>query len=161
MKKTLFILSIAIFLNASSQTLCFSPVDTFSIFSNAQPFSVTSADFNGDGNIDLATANNNSNNVSVLLGTGTGIFGTATNFAVGTQPESVTSADFNGDGKKDLAVANYASKNVSVLLGTGTGSFGAATNLTIGINTYPGSIISADFNGDGKVDLATANDTSN
>ncbi|MBD0327909.1 MAG: VCBS repeat-containing protein, partial [Pyrinomonadaceae bacterium] len=53
---------------------------------------------------------------SVLLGNGTGGFGTATNFTVGSRPYSVTVGDFNGDGKLDLAAANLFSDNVSVLL---------------------------------------------
>jgi hypothetical protein len=67
---------------------------------------VTVGDFNGDGKLDLAVANDLGNNVSVLLGTGTGSFGTATNFTVGSNPRSVTVGDFNGDGKLDLAVAS-------------------------------------------------------
>ncbi|WP_071821044.1 beta strand repeat-containing protein, partial [Microcystis aeruginosa] len=63
-----------------------------------------------------AVANYASNNVSVLLGTGTGSFGTATNFSVGNRPLSLTVGDFNSDGKSDLAVANLYSSNVSVLL---------------------------------------------
>src|SRR5438034_809369 len=70
------------------------------------PFSVALGDFNGDGKQDLATANFTSNNVSILLGTGTGTFGAATNFAVGSVPQSVAVGDFNGDGKQDLATAN-------------------------------------------------------
>ncbi|TRT93652.1 MAG: calcium-binding protein [Microcystis aeruginosa Ma_OC_LR_19540900_S633] len=125
----------------------------------SSPYSVTVGDFNGDGKSDLATANLSanlsSNNVSVLLGTGTGSFGTATNFTVGISPRSVTVGDFNGDGKSDLAVANYASNNVSVLLGTGTGSFGTATNFSVG--NRPLSLTVGDFNSDGKSDLAVAN----
>jgi hypothetical protein len=120
---------------------------------------VTVGDFNGDGKSDLATANRTNDNVSVLLGTGTGSFGTATNFAVGSSPYSVTVGDFNGDGKSDLATANLSSNNVSVLLGTGTGSFGTATNFTVGIS--PRSVTVGDFNGDGKSDLAVANYASN
>jgi len=118
----------------------------------------TNGDFNGDGKLDLAVANHGGNNVSVLLGTGTGSFGTATNFSVGSSPISVTVGDFNGDGKSDLATANHSSSNVSVLLGTGTGSFGPATNFTVGIS--PRSVTVGDFNGDGKSDLATANRSS-
>ncbi|MBA2733225.1 MAG: VCBS repeat-containing protein, partial [Acidobacteria bacterium] len=70
------------------------------------PRSVTTGDFNGDGKLDLATANFDSNNVSLLLGNGTGGFAAAVNFTVGTGPRSVTTGDFNGDGKLDLAVAN-------------------------------------------------------
>jgi hypothetical protein len=68
----------------------------------ATPESATTADFNGDGNMDLAVANGGSDNVSVLLGDGAGGFATATNFAAGTLPVSVISADFNGDGKSDI-----------------------------------------------------------
>ena len=63
-------------------------------------------DFNGDGKQDLAVANDSSDNVSILLGNGTGNFSAATNFAVGSGPFSVAVGDFNGDGKQDLAVAN-------------------------------------------------------
>jgi Ca2+-binding RTX toxin-like protein len=118
-------------------------------------FSVTVGDFNSDGKSDLVTANVGSNNVSVLLGTGTGSFGPATNLTVGSLPFSVTVGDFNGDGRSDLATANRNSSNVSVLLGTGTGSFGTPTNFSVG--SSPWSVTVGDFNGDGKSDLATAN----
>ncbi|MCZ8120748.1 MAG: FG-GAP-like repeat-containing protein, partial [Microcystis sp. LE18-22.4A] len=139
-------------LGANSST-SFNPATNFSV--GSYPFSVTVGDFNGDGKSDLAVANRDDNNVSVLLGTGTGSFGTATYFTVGTRPISVTVGDFNGDGKSDLATANIISKNVSVLLGTGTGSFGTATNFTVGDS--PNSVTVGDFNGDGKSDLAVAN----
>ena len=138
---------------AISVEMAFGTPTNFSV--GTSPVSVTVGDFNGDGKSDLATANLNSNNVSVLLGTGTGSFGTATNFSVGINPRSVTVGDFNGDGKSDLAVANRYGNNVSVLLGTGTGSFGTATNFTVG--SYPWSVTVGDFNGDGKSDLAVAN----
>ncbi|MEH2264286.1 FG-GAP-like repeat-containing protein [Nostoc sp.] len=125
----------------------------------SRPRTVTVGDFNGDGKLDLAAANIDSNNVSVLLGNGTGGFGTATNFSVGSRPFSVTVGDFNADGKLDLAAANIDSNNVSVLLGNGTGGFGTATNFSVGNNPY--SVTVGDFNGDGLLDLATANIDSN
>ena len=67
------------------------------------PIFVAVGDFNGDGVQDLATANNNSDNVSVLIGTGTGSFGPPSNFTVGATPYSVAVGDFNGDGVQDLA----------------------------------------------------------
>src|SRR5205814_4672186 len=91
----------------------------------------------------------------VLLGTGTGSFNAASNFAAGTNPFSVAVGDFNGDRNLDLAVANDNSANVSILLGTGTGSFSAATNFAAGAG--PNSVAAGDFNGDGKLDLAVAN----
>lgn len=120
---------------------------------------LTSADFNGDTIPDLAVANQNSNDVSILLGTGTGSFGAATNFAVGSWPWSVVAADFTGDGIADLATSNQNSNNLSVLIGAGNGSFSAATNFIVG--DTPESIIGGDFNGDSIIDLVTANKGSN
>jgi len=106
--------------------------------------------------LDLAVVNLDSDNVSVLLGDGTGSFGTATNFGTDSRPISVAVGDFNGDTKLDLAVANsFSSNNVSILLGDGTGSFGAATNFAAGFNPF--FIAVGDFNGDTKLDLAVAN----
>jgi Bacterial Ig-like domain/FG-GAP-like repeat len=123
------------------------------------PTTVTNADFNADGKVDLATQNSGSNSVSVLLGMGDGTFQAKQDFAVGSAPTSVTSADFNADGKADLAVANWSSNNVSVLLGKGDGTFQAKQEFAARAN--PSSVISADFNSDGKADLAVANYSSN
>ena len=79
---------------------------------------MTAGDWNGDGKADLAVANADSNNVSILLGKGDGTFLAAVNYAAGKGPTSVTAGDWNGDGKLDLAVANYNSNNVSILLNT-------------------------------------------
>lgn len=117
------------------------------------PRGITSADFNGDGKVDLAATNQGANNISILFGIGTGSFSTIVNYGVGNSPWGITSADFNGDGKADLAIANWGGTDISVLLGTGTGSFASALSFTVGYNTR--EIISADFNGDGKADLAT------
>jgi hypothetical protein len=132
----------------------------------SQPTSVSSADFNGDSKVDLATANAGSDNVSVLLGNGDGTFGAAQNFGAADGPWFVTSADFNGDSKVDLATANAPSivsgasvpGNVSVLLGNGNGTFGTAQNF--GAGNTPVYLASADFDGDSKVDLAAANNLS-
>jgi hypothetical protein len=112
-------------------------------------------DFNGDGKHDLATANDPSNNVSILLGNGQGGFSAAANFAAGNAPSSVAVGDFNRDGKLDLAVANYVGKNVSILLGNGAGGFGSPTNFAAGPNPY--SVAVGDLNGDGKLDVAVGN----
>ena len=123
------------------------------------PVSVAVGDFNGDGNLDLAVANQGSDNVSILLGDGTGSFGPVTNFAVGTQPSSVVVGDFNGDANLDLAVANFGSNTVYVLLGDGLGGFIAGANFPVGTN--PRSVAVGDFNGDLIPDLAVANQGSN
>jgi hypothetical protein len=112
-------------------------------------------DFDADGSMDLAVANASSNDVSVLLGNGTGTFGTAGSFAVGLIPRSVSIGNLNGDDFADLVIANEGSNTVSVLLGDGSGSFGAATNFTVGIK--PNSVSIGNLNGDDFADLAVAN----
>jgi VCBS repeat protein/carboxypeptidase family protein len=83
---------------------------------------VAVADFNGDGESDLALTNFGSNDVSVLLGTGTGAFGLPTNFTVGTNPWGIATGDFTDDGRPDLVAANRgfngSSYNVSILRNT-------------------------------------------
>jgi hypothetical protein len=137
------------------------PVSNAPIDLNNGPLSVAVGDFNGDSKPDLAVivANSPNNNVSVLLGTGSGGFGAATSFALGAGPVSVAVGDFNGDGKPDLAVVNSNSNTVSVLLGTGSGGFGPRTDFAVG--GFPLAVAVGDFNGDGKPDLAVANAGSN
>jgi hypothetical protein len=132
--------------------LCFSAPATFTAGSNPQ--SVASADFNADGFIDLAVANNVSNSLSVLSGNGTGTFTLSATYTTGINPYVVNTGDFNGDGKIDLAVTNSNSSSISVLLNLGN-VFAAATSFPVG--SSPRSVVSGDFNGDGKADLAVAN----
>src|SRR5262249_28965896 len=114
---------------------------------------VVVGDFNGDGKLDLAVANPNSANVSVLLGNGDGTFQSAVNYVIGAKPESIAVSDFNRDGKSDPAVANGV--DISVVLGHGDGTFGSVVNYSAGVD--PVSVAVGDFNGDGKTDLAVAN----
>ena len=136
--------------------LNFQPATTFSV--GVAPFSVASDDFDQDGNIDLAVANQTDNTVSVLLGDGSGNFGPQLVLPVGPDPEFVTTSDFNGDGNSDLVVANRDSNTVSVILGNGDGTFGSTNAFATGpALSRPRTVAVDDFNGDGNLDLAVAN----
>ncbi len=93
----------------------------------AQPVSIVVGDFNSDGNLDLATADQLANAVSVLLGNGDGSFGAATNVNVGNKPQSLAVGDFNGDHRDDLVIANAFSNTVSLLLQPSAPTIGAPT----------------------------------
>lgn len=129
-----------------------------------KPTSIATADFNGDGFPDLVITDvggsSNTGGILVLLNNTHGGFGVPIVMAVGTNPNSVIAADFNGDGKQDIAITNQTSGSVSVLLGNGDGTFTLKSTNCVGSTPCAGvpvSVAAADFNGDGKVDLAVAN----
>jgi hypothetical protein len=128
------------------------------IAAGPNPCSFTVAKLDGDENPDLAVANCDSDNVAILLGDGAGRFRPAARspVAAGDGPNSVLSADFNGDGTADLAVANEKSSDIAILLGTGSGGFAAAPGSPAKVLGRPNDVSAADFNSDGKLDLAVA-----
>jgi FG-GAP-like repeat len=123
-----------------------------------KPQQVAVADLNGDGFLDVATANYGSRTVSVLQGRGDGSFGSKRGVRAGlAHPLALTAADLNNDGAPDLAVVNGGGTDrVAVLIGDGTGRFG--TKVYRG-GQHAQAISSADVNGDGDIDLITANGT--
>jgi hypothetical protein len=116
------------------------------------------ADFNGDGHVDLAIADEGTNQVGVYLGRGDGTFGPATNYPTGAEPNSLNVGDLNGDGLPDLVTGNTNAASVSVLINNGSG-FNAAVGYSVG--SEPRGVAIADFNGDGAADLAVANSGTN
>jgi FG-GAP-like repeat len=121
------------------------------------PLSVVTGDFNKDGTLDLATANQTANTVSVLLGIPLlGGFSAATSVAVDSAPTAITIGDLNNDGTLDLATANQTAGTISVLIGNGLGGFAPAVNYLV--NSNPISITTGDFNSDGKLDLVSTSD---
>lgn len=154
---------IAIFLNATSpgsSTLSFSSHTDFTMANG--PRYVQVGDINGDGKPDLVASNGLDNMVSIFLntttpGASTPTFSTRTDFATGNEPQTICLADFNGDGKTDFATSNGISNNVSVsfsttIPGASTPTFSGPTNFAgMGITW---ALASADFNGDGKPDIA-------
>src|SRR5579863_1260981 len=135
------------------------------------PAAIASGDFNGDGRLDLAVVTSPQacqsmcppGSVAILLGKPDGTFGPATDFPVGNSPLAIAMGDFNGDGKLDLVVVNQGDNTVSVLLGNGDGTFQPHVDYATGAQfgsgeiSSPGAVAVADFNGDGKLDLAVAN----
>lgn len=129
----------------------FGAYTNFSIGLGNSPEGLISADFNEDFLPDLATANLGSDNVSVLLNTGSGFIDT--NFSIGgDEPRCLAAADFNEDGNLDLVSGNGNSTNISLLFGDGAGSFPSMTTIVI-VGSFPRTINTSDFNEDGNVDI--------
>ncbi|NNM23057.1 MAG: T9SS type A sorting domain-containing protein [Flavobacteriaceae bacterium] len=113
------------------------------------------ADFNHDGLIDMAIGSTYSDNVAVLMGDPTTLFGNQQNYQTGEGVRGIAVADFNGDGWDDIAAANRADSSVSILLNDGSGLFEPAVNFNTG---YAGetSVAATDLNNDGYIDLLVA-----
>jgi hypothetical protein len=141
--------TVSINLNQGNGT--FAPYKDYPAMANID--ALVSGDFNNDGNIDLI-AGSAGGGLALLLGNGTGGFSAPVSFAPGLSPYQIAVADFNGDGILDLATVtgSILSNSVSVLLGQGSGVFGAPVSYTAG--SGPVDVLAADFNHDGKIDLA-------
>lgn len=125
---------------------------------NDSPWALCCNDFDGNGYIDIAVAND-SGNISILFGVGNGTFSTPVIYSTNAGAYSICSDDFNQDENPDLAVANRYFDEVSVLIGAGDGTFASAVTYNVGYD--PTSVCSGDFDGDGDIDLAVTNEYSN
>ena len=155
--------SVSVFLGRGDGT--FSPRNDFIVddpFYDS-PISVAIGDLNSDGKLDLAVTTD-SWTVSIMLGNGDGSFNAVSaTYPTSRTPNSIAIGDLNGDGKPDLVETNLVDRyggpgNVSVRLGNGDGTFGGPVSYGTGV--MPASVAIADLNGDGKLDLAVANQRS-
>ncbi len=121
----------------------------------AGTFSVAlvATDFNGDGQIDLASANSGSEDISTLPGRGDGTFQAQRRFAVGDRPAAIVAADLDSDGQVNLGVLK--NRGVSLMAGKGDGTFRVVQRVDEGGGgVIPGAIVAADLDSDGSLDLA-------
>jgi hypothetical protein len=119
-----------------------------------------SGDFNGDGKLDVILSTGIVPSVSLLVGNGDGTFTVGSSLAP-NYAGPVAVGDLNGDGKLDVIVGNVNTSVISVFLGNGDGTFTAAPSVNVPDGSLPASVLVADFNNDGKPDLAILPGSSN
>ena len=120
------------------------------------PQDVALEDVNADTFLDIVTANDNGDNVTVLLGAGDGTFGSRADYPAGNGPRGVALGDFDGDGDRDILTADDFSDTVTFIPNLGGGTFGAGTAFSVGDG--PEAIASGDVNSDGFDDFFSADD---
>ncbi|MCA8959641.1 MAG: VCBS repeat-containing protein, partial [Planctomycetes bacterium] len=128
--------------------------------STEQPLALDATDLDGDGDQDLLVAM--ADGVAVFLQGPSGVFSTSPDLLlpVTTSSIDVATGDFNGDGRVDVVANDYAAHTLRVLFQWPDGTFPDASALTLGgplTTTSPASIAVADLDGDGALDIVTAN----
>jgi hypothetical protein len=117
------------------------------------------ADVNGDGQLDIVTANNDDGDVSLLIGDGKGSFERAAQspFACGKGPYPIAASDINGDGCADILVPNSVPdpdvKSLVILLGSSSGELTPAQNSPLVCDATVWYAASGDLNGDKMPDI--------
>jgi hypothetical protein len=119
----------------------------------AGPLAVALGDLDGDGHLDIATANSGASTVSVLLGKGDGTFAAKVDYATGKFPTGVVFRDMNRDGNLDVVVVANGSTAVRVFLGLGDGTLVSAVDSPLGDFPNSRSAALGDLDGDGALDL--------
>ena len=116
------------------------------------------ADFNQDGNLDVAVTSHSSNQVSVYFNDGNAVFNLSSNYGMAASPlQSLYAADFDNDGDIDLVAARRHSTGIIyLLLNVGDGTFSIQPSI-LTYSSEPGSLTAADVDGDDDLDIITGN----
>jgi hypothetical protein len=153
--------NVGVFLGYVSESFLNAPA--YSTGPSSRPTSIAVGDFDNDTRLDVVVANNGTDNIMVLLGSGYGTFVSHASYSTGndSNPCWVAVGDFNNDNRLDIAVANSGNDNIGIFLSNGTGTFSSQITYSTGLDSQPYSVAVLDFNNDTQLDIAVANYGSN
>lgn len=134
----------------------FTPLTALSV--PGQPNGLAHGDFDGDGDIDLASAQVSGLAVRLLLNDGTGVLSLGGSTTVPAGPGGIAAGDIDGDSDLDLVVSCATAGQVAVLKNDGAGVF-SVTSFAVG--SGPARLALGDIDGDGDLDIAVPNEDSN
>jgi hypothetical protein len=153
--------NVGVFLGYVSES--FLNVPSYSTGPSSRPVSIAIGDFDNDTRLDVVVANNGTDNIMILFGSGYGTFVSNTSYSTGNGSYSCAMAvgDFNNDSRLDIVVANSGTNNVGIFLSDGTGTFSSQITYSTGLDSQPYSVAVLDFDNDTVLDIAVANYGSN
>jgi hypothetical protein len=155
--------TVSIFRNTSTSAGVFSFAASIDFNAGNLPINLAAGDLDGDGKPDIAVANDADNTVSVLRNTsttGSPNFDNHLDYVTGSGAYGLTISDMDGDGKPDLAVTNTNDNTVSALRNTSAiGNISFAGHVDYPTGFFPMSVAITDLDGDGKPDMAVADNT--
>jgi hypothetical protein len=132
------------------------------------PRAVAVADLDGDGRLDIVTANSTGGTLAIFYQQASGGFLSSADVLLGGgslgTPSSVAIGDFDGDGRPDIVCANSAANNLSIFLQSATGGFVGVVPQTIGstpTTKSPVHVLAVDIDGDGDLDILCADNSGN
>ncbi|MBN1390255.1 MAG: VCBS repeat-containing protein [Candidatus Thermoplasmatota archaeon] len=143
------------------------PTDTMTVMLNDGTFSFTEGvsykvgkeptssvvhDIDGDGDLDIATANTGSDSISVMLNDGSGVFEKLGDYPAGDRPQYIEVLDFDGDGWMDYITTNTDSNDIVFIRNLGSKAT-FRRDMVLNIASYPYAIDTGDFNSDGREDI--------
>ena len=127
--------------------------------SGFRPTSIVIDDFNNDTRLDLAMANSAADTITLLYGENNGTFPNFKVFPTGIDsgPQSIAAGEFNNDNRTDMVVAYFNSGSVGLFLKIDTGALQSMQDLSTETGSKPHGLTVADFDNDGRLDIAVAN----
>ncbi|CAF0906720.1 unnamed protein product [Adineta steineri] len=149
--------SVSIFLGNINEDFLIAP--DYPVELSSQLTSIGVGDFDNDTQLDIVVADNATNNIMIIFGSGYGTFTRQNSYSTGnnSHPCSVAVGDFNKDNQLDIVVANSGANNIGVFLANSSGTFLSQMVYLTGSHSQPYSVAVLDFDNDTQLDIAVAN----